>query len=89
MERHLHVMLISSVFIVDDNGLPILNIDHDAISYRKGEAFPTSTCATPCTMHQVKIQVGSSGYAGLKLNQTRLKTIKNLNKVHCAVSETD
>ncbi|XP_023724133.1 metabotropic glutamate receptor 3 isoform X2 [Cryptotermes secundus] len=43
-------------YTLDDNGLPILNIDHDAISYRKGEAFPTSTCATPCAMHQVKIQ---------------------------------
>jgi hypothetical protein len=77
MGRHLHVTLISSVFIVDDNGLPILNIDHDSISYRKGEAFPTSTCATPCAMHQVKIQVRFRGYAGLKMNSN---SPKNNNK---------
>ncbi|XP_021930539.1 metabotropic glutamate receptor 3-like isoform X2 [Zootermopsis nevadensis] len=43
-------------YTLDDKGLPVLNIDHDIISYRKGEAFPASTCATPCAVHQIKIQ---------------------------------
>jgi hypothetical protein len=58
MGRHLDVILIHHMFTVDDEGSPMLNIDHDAIGYREGEAFPTSACATPCASHQVKIQVG-------------------------------
>jgi len=54
------VYIISYAFTVDDKGLPILNIDHGAVSYYRGAGFPTSTCATPCALHQVKIQVGPS-----------------------------
>jgi hypothetical protein len=61
--RKYNVILIPCVFTVDDKGLPILNVDHDIISYRKGEDFPASACATPCAMHQVKIQVGSPACA--------------------------
>ncbi|KAJ4442843.1 hypothetical protein ANN_04436 [Periplaneta americana] len=43
-------------YTLNDEGLPILNIDNDTIRYRSGENFPPSACATPCAPHQVKIQ---------------------------------
>ncbi|PSN47267.1 Metabotropic glutamate receptor 8 [Blattella germanica] len=54
-ERGYHWKVVGN-YSLDEEGAPILNIDNNIISWRGGEDFPTSACATPCEPHQVKLQ---------------------------------
>ncbi|KAJ9573800.1 hypothetical protein L9F63_008837, partial [Diploptera punctata] len=54
-DRRFHWKIVGN-YSLDENEAPVLNIDHSLISYRGGQDFPTSACATPCAPHQVKLQ---------------------------------